>query len=136
MHDLLERLDDPVPFTVSPDLVTGAKARGAHLRRRRRLGVTGAMVPVILVLALVTGAVYVDHRLNQVDRATSSNVSHQWLRARLLCSWSAPTSARRCRRETGHGDTIASSAERAPTGSTWSRCPRPRLPRRPRRPTG
>jgi LCP family protein required for cell wall assembly len=68
MHDLLDRLDDPEPFTVSADLVHAAKARGARLRRRRRLGVTGAMVPVILVLALVAGAVYVDRRLDQVDR--------------------------------------------------------------------
>ncbi len=68
MHDLLEPLDDPVPFAVSADLVHAAKARGARLRRRRRLGVTGAMVPVILVLALVAGAVYVERRLDQVDR--------------------------------------------------------------------
>ena len=65
---MLDQLDDPVPFTVSPDLVAAAKSRGTHLRRRHRVAVTGAMVPVILVLALVAGAVYVDHRLDQVDR--------------------------------------------------------------------
>jgi LCP family protein required for cell wall assembly len=65
---MLDQLDDPVPFTPSPELVAAARVRGSRLRRRRRLGVTGALIPVILVLALVAGAVYVDHRLDQVQR--------------------------------------------------------------------
>jgi len=65
---MLDQLDDPVPFLPSPELVAAAKARGSRLRRRRRLGVTGAMIPVILVLAVLAGAVYVDHRLDQVQR--------------------------------------------------------------------
>ncbi len=65
---MLDQLDDPVPFTVTLELVAAAKSRGAHLRRRHRAAVTGAMVPVVLVLALVAGAIYVDRRLDQVQR--------------------------------------------------------------------
>ena len=36
---MLDQLDDPVPFTVSPDLVAAAKSRGTHLRRRHHDGV-------------------------------------------------------------------------------------------------
>ncbi|MGZ4709604.1 MAG: hypothetical protein ACXWBN_12760, partial [Acidimicrobiales bacterium] len=65
---MLDHLDDPIPFTPSPELVAAATSRGRRLRRRHRLGVTGAMIPVVLVLALVAGAAYVDHRLDQVQR--------------------------------------------------------------------
>jgi polyisoprenyl-teichoic acid--peptidoglycan teichoic acid transferase len=65
---MLDQLDDPIPFRPSPELIAAAKSRGSRLRRRRRLGMTGAMIPVILVLALVAGAVYVDQRFDQVQR--------------------------------------------------------------------
>ncbi len=65
---MLDQLDDPVPFTPTPELVAAAKRRGTHLRRRSRLGVTAAMIPVILMVALATGAVYVDRRLDEVQR--------------------------------------------------------------------
>jgi LCP family protein required for cell wall assembly len=68
MPDLLDQLDDPIPFTVTPELVDAVRARGARLRRRRRTGLVAGAVPVLLVLALIAGAAYVDHRSDQVTR--------------------------------------------------------------------
>ena len=55
------------------------------------------MIPVVLVLALVAGAVYVDHRLDQVaaGRRRRRRARARRRRARRsTCSWSAPTARR------------------------------------------
>jgi len=62
----LEDLDDPVPFVVGDDLVTAARARGTRLRRRRR--VRQALVPVLVLVALVSGAAWLAHRVDEVHR--------------------------------------------------------------------
>jgi LCP family protein required for cell wall assembly len=68
MPDLLDQLDDPVPFTASPELIGAVRARGRHLRRRRRVTLFAAAIPLVLVLALVAGAAYVDRRTDGVTR--------------------------------------------------------------------
>jgi LCP family protein required for cell wall assembly len=64
----LRPFDDPDGFALSPDLLVGAKARGRHLRRRRRAVAATAAVPALAVLALGGAAAYVDHRTNEVKR--------------------------------------------------------------------
>jgi LCP family protein required for cell wall assembly len=68
MSDLLESLDDPIPYSPSPNLAGAARTRGRQLRRRRRLGVSAGAMPIVLVLALVAGAIYVDRRVAGVAR--------------------------------------------------------------------
>ncbi len=70
LHDDLDRLDDPVPFTVTPALVDSAKARGRTMRRRRRAGLVAIALPVLLVLTVLGAALYVDHRTNEVHRVS------------------------------------------------------------------
>ncbi len=65
---MLDLLDDPVPFVPSEELVARARARGTHLRRRRRATRMLAAVPVLVLLVVAVGAAWVDHRVSQVDR--------------------------------------------------------------------
>jgi len=67
-HDLLESLDDPMPYDPPIDLTETSRARGRQLRRRRHLGIAGGAIPIVLVVALVAGAVYVDRRTAGVAR--------------------------------------------------------------------
>lgn len=67
-HDLLASLDDPLPYDPPADLTETSRARGRRLRRRRCLGITVGAIPIVLVLALVAGAVYVDRRTTGVAR--------------------------------------------------------------------
>ena len=66
--DLLDDLDDPVPFSVTPDLVAAARARGAQIRRRRRVRRAAAAVPLVALALVAGGAAYVAHRADQVHR--------------------------------------------------------------------
>ena len=71
-HDLLESLDDPMPYDPPADLTETSRARGRRLRRRRRLGITGAAIPIVVVLALVAGVVYIDRRTAGVARVDAA----------------------------------------------------------------
>jgi polyisoprenyl-teichoic acid--peptidoglycan teichoic acid transferase len=68
--DELDRLDDPEPFAVTPALVESARARGGQLRRRHRVRLAAVALPVILLVAALGAALYVDHRAGEVHRVT------------------------------------------------------------------
>ena len=72
---MLDQLDDPVPFSASPELVARARARGRQIRWRRRLTLGGAAIPVLVVVALLAAATYVDRRVDQVDRVDMASGS-------------------------------------------------------------
>ncbi len=67
---MLDQLDDPMPFTPTPELITSAKARGRQLQRRRRARLAVIAVPALAVLAIVAGGVYVGHRADEVQRVS------------------------------------------------------------------
>ncbi len=64
----LQRLDDPVDFVVTPDLLTAARARGGHLRRRRRTRRALIAVPLVALVVVASAAGWVAHRADQVHR--------------------------------------------------------------------
>jgi polyisoprenyl-teichoic acid--peptidoglycan teichoic acid transferase len=64
----LQRLDDPVDFVVTSDLVTAARARGGHLRRRRRTRRALIAIPLVALVVVAGAAVWVAHRADQVHR--------------------------------------------------------------------
>jgi polyisoprenyl-teichoic acid--peptidoglycan teichoic acid transferase len=66
--ELLDDLDDPVPFLVTLELVAAARARGVQIRRRRRVRRAAAAVPLVALALVVGGAAYVAHRADQVRR--------------------------------------------------------------------
>ena len=68
--DELDRLDDPVPFAVTPVLLDSAKGRGRRIRRRRQAGLVAVALPVVLLLGALGAAAYVDHRSDEVHRVT------------------------------------------------------------------
>jgi LCP family protein required for cell wall assembly len=65
---MLDQLDDPVPFALDEHLLDAIHSRGARLRRHRRAHRALALVPIVLAVALLAGAAWVDHRTDQVDR--------------------------------------------------------------------
>jgi LCP family protein required for cell wall assembly len=73
MNDLLDELDlldDPEPFAVTAALVDSAKARARQLRRRHRARLVAVALPVVLLVAALGAALYIDHRAGEVHRVT------------------------------------------------------------------